>query len=100
MNEVYAQVLEASGYDVTREPPPSDATSLFESLRVGAIDLSAVVVSEVSAVTSVDPAASNLEDLRTRLGGEGLRLLEASGAERGLGVAMRREDADQARIAT
>lgn len=100
MNELYAQVLEASGYEVTRGPPSSGATSLFESLRDGEVDLSAVVVSEVSAATGADPAASDLEDLRTRLGEEGLRLLEASRAERGLGVAMRREDADHTRIAT
>ena len=100
MNELYGQVLEASGYDVTRGPPSPDATSLFGSLRDGEVDLSAVVVSEVSAAAGADPASSDLEVQRERLADEGLVVLEASHAERSLGVAMRQENADQAHMAT
>ena len=98
MHELYAQVL-ASGYQVTRQPPSPDATSLLASLRDGEVDLSAVVVSEVSAAAG-GGAGSDLELLRTQLGEEGLLLLEASDAARALGVAMRREDANEARIAS
>ena len=99
MNELYAQALEASGYEVTRRLPSPDATSIFGSLRDGEVDLSAVVVSEVSAAVG-GSATSDLELLRTRLDEEGLVVLEASDAERALRVAMRREDADEGRIAS
>lgn len=100
MSELYAQVLETSGYEVARLPQSPDATSLFASLRDGEVDLAAVVVSEMAVAARAGPAAADLEVLRTRLGEDGLSLLEASAAEWAFRVAMRREDADQARIAT
>ncbi|MBA2264235.1 MAG: hypothetical protein H0W98_00740 [Chloroflexi bacterium] len=100
MSELYAQVLEASGYAVTRQAPSPDATSLFTSLRDGEADLAAVIVAELAQTTGADPAAADLEVLQTRLGEDGLSLLAPSRAERALGVAMRREDSDDAGVAT
>jgi osmoprotectant transport system substrate-binding protein len=99
MSELYAQVLEASGYAVTRAAPSPDAAAALESLRDGEVDLAAAVVTELAAASGADPSA-DLDRLRALLDDDGLRLLQPSGAERALGVAMRREDADQAGIAT
>jgi osmoprotectant transport system substrate-binding protein len=99
MSELYAQVLEASGYEVTRTEPSPDAAAALESLHDGEVDLAAAVVTEVAVASGAEPSP-DLDRLRALLDGDGLRLLQPSGAERALGVAMRREDADQARIAT
>ena len=99
MSELYAQVLEASGYEVTRSAPSPDGAAALESLRGGEVDLAASVVTELVAASGAEPSP-DLDRLRALLDGEGLRLLQPSGAERALGVAMRREDADQAGIAT
>lgn len=98
MSELYAQILEASGYEVTRQPPSPDASSLFASLRDGEVDLAAVVVAELAPAVGANPAEADFEVLRTRLGDDGLSLLEPSRAERAIGVAMRREDADDAGV--
>lgn len=100
MSELYAQVLEASGYEVTRRPPSPDASSLFASLRDGEVDLAAVAVAELAPAIGANPAEADFEVLRTRLGDDGLSLLEPSRAERAIGVAMRREDADDAGVAS
>lgn len=99
MSELYAQVLSASGYDVARETPAADVPAVLASLRDGDVDLAAAVVTELATAGGTDPAV-DLDRLRALLADDGLSLLEPSGAERALGVAMRREDADQAGIAT
>lgn len=100
MSEIYAQVLEASGHEVTRRPSSPDASSLVASLRDGEVELAAVVVAELAPVIGADPAEADLQVLRTMLADDGLSLLEPSGAERAIGVAMRREDADDAGVAS
>jgi osmoprotectant transport system substrate-binding protein len=99
MSELYAQVLEASGYVVTRKAPAADAAAVLGSLRDGDVDLAASVVSELAVASGGNPAAE-IDGLRALLADDGLDLLQPSAAERALGVAMRREDADQAGIAT
>ena len=100
MSEIYAQVLEASGHDVTRRPPSPDASSLFAALRDGEVELAAVDVAELAPAVGANPAEADLQVLRTLLADDGLSLLEPSGAERAVGVAMRREDADDAGVAS
>ena len=99
MTELYAQVLEASGYAVRREVPASDAAALLQSLRDGELDLGVSVLGDLAAAAGED-AAPDFEAIRDSLATDGLSLLEPSGAERGLGVAMRLEDAEEAGVAT
>lgn len=100
MSELYAHILEASGYEVTRRSPSANATSLFASLRDGDVDLAAVVVAELAPAIGADPQEADLEVLRTQMRDDGLSLLDPSRAERAIGVAMRREDAEDAGIAS
>ena len=49
MTELYAQVLEASGYAVDEAPPPRMLPPSSQSLRDGELDLAASVLSDLAA---------------------------------------------------